>query len=177
MSATDLLFDPIFKTQPVPSNGTGISRGAEWMTVEIHLDNPRCNYVFAAAEIMDAVITRHAAITELIDVRKEPNTPPGALHLSALVNLYYDGQEEIWICSPEHMPPDLMRFRGRFGFANVCTLPVDHGPMYKVCWSWIETNAGFLQAFDIGLVMVPVTKNRSLRIFNNKKEATSYYAS
>jgi hypothetical protein len=175
MSATDILFDPIIKPTPITPDA-GIVRTAEALSVEIRHYCPRSGYMRAAGEVMDAVVVGQRHIPDLIDVRQETQIPRGVLHLTGLVSRFFDGSEEIWVACPKHMPPDRMRFRGRFGFMKISQLPMNHGSFENHYWSWVETNAGFLHAIDLGLIMIPAGK-RWYRVFTNKSEANSYYTS
>lgn len=175
MNATNILFDPIVKSKPVIPPDSGISREPESLSVEVRAICPRSIYMLAASDVMDTVVKNYVH-PELIDVRNETDAPSGALHLTTIVSRFHEGNEEIWISCPRHMPPDLMRFRGRFGFRKICKMPRDHGSMESICWSFIDTNAGQINAFDLGLIVVS-SKTPWYRVFNNKYEARSYYQS
>jgi len=126
-------------------------------------------------DVMNKVVAEHS-VSNLIDVRQAKNVPQGALDLSAIVNRYYDGDEELWVACPSHMPPDLIRFLGRFGYQKIVQMPTRHGSFEFVYWSFLDTNAGILPGIDLGVILVPLG-DRWYRVFTNKSDARAYYVS
>lgn len=176
MNADDILFDPIHKPAVKPPIESGITRRAEAISVEIRATIPRSVYMDAAHEVMDSVVKHHSLPNVLVDVRTATFQPRGALDLLGLVTRFHDGNEEIWVSCPQHMPPDLIRFQGRFGFKKSCKMPKKHGSFGFVYWSWVDTNAGELPGIDLGIIMVPIG-DRWYRVFASKSDARDYYQS
>lgn len=177
MNPDDILFEPIVKpAKSQPEADTGVIRRPEFISVTMRNVVPRAVYMTAAADVMDNVVKHHAMNNVLIDVRTAKFNPRGALDLYGLVTRFHDGNEELWVSCPQHMPPDLMRFRGRFGFKKCCKMPKNNGSLHYVYWSWVDTNAGELPGIDLGIILVPVI-DRWYRVFASKSDARIYYES
>jgi hypothetical protein len=176
MSANDILFDPIVKSTPVSDGETGIIRRSDEIRVEeLKLHRRRALYTDVTHEIMNRVVRVHGA-PSLIDVRTVVCGPQGSLDLTGIVNRYYDGDGEMWVSRPRHMPADLIRFTGRFGVKKTVMLPVEHGSFTYVHWAWVDTNAGEIPILDLGLILVP-TNEKWYRVFPSKGDAVDYYQS
>ena len=175
MNADEILFDPIVKPTQTPELTTGVLRRASDIFVEINTQFSQALYTSAAHEVMNRVVAIHKSAV-MADARNVVGQPSGALDLTHLVDRYHDDIEEIWVARPKHMPPDLMRFYGRFGVKKTCIMPQGHGSFDYLYWAWIDSNAGELPALDLGIILVPVDNQRLYRVFANKSEANAYYS-
>jgi hypothetical protein len=176
MSALSVLYSPVGKRPQSTGNPTGIIRQPDSMTVEILNNEQRSNFTNAAYDIMDTIALAHSIVGLMVDVRFEPKKPQGALNLATITDRFYDGNEELWVSRPGHMPPDLIRFKGRFGYRKFIMFPVNHGNFECVHWAWLDTNAGEVPGIDVGVVIVSLTE-KQYRLFSNKSDATAYYQS